>query len=70
MSIASSREYKQLLACKLPQPLIKVHLGYGEYYKDLRFRYMETNKLGKIQNIEETTYENFEISKFKLKKRR
>lgn len=67
LNIASSREYKQLLACKLPQPLIKVHLGYCEYYKDLRFRYMETNKLAKIENIEETTYENYELAKFKLK---
>ncbi|SEO05715.1 hypothetical protein [Paenibacillus sp. OK076] len=66
LSIANSREYKQLLACNLPQPLIKIHLGYGEYYKDLRFRYMETNKLANIENIEETTYENYIISKHKL----
>ncbi|MBX4147276.1 hypothetical protein [Paenibacillus lautus] len=68
LRIASSREYKQLVACKLPDSLIKIHLGYGEYYKNLRYKYMETNKLGKIDNIEETTYENYETVKFRLQK--
>lgn len=68
LAIASSREYKQLQACKLSQSLIKLHLGYGEYYKDLRLKYMETNKLGKIEDIEETTHENFENAKFKLQR--
>lgn len=67
LMIAASREYKQLLTCKLPQVLLKQHLGFGAYYENLRYMYMETNKLGKIQNIEETTYENFENAKFNLK---
>ncbi len=68
LSISKSREYKQLLACELPQPIIKTHLGYGEYYKELRFKYMELNKISKIENIEETTHENFEMVKFELQK--
>lgn len=68
LSISNSREYKQLLACELPHPIIKTHLGYGEYYKELRFKYMELNKISKIENIEETTHENFEMVKFELQK--
>ncbi|MFD3274457.1 hypothetical protein ACE3MS_30650 [Paenibacillus dendritiformis] len=68
LKIAGSREYKQLLACKLNKVLLEHHLGYGVYYKDLRFRYMETNKLGIIENIEQTTYENFENVKFMLQR--
>ncbi|MFP7335058.1 hypothetical protein SFC23_17060 [Shouchella clausii] len=68
LKIAESREYKQLLACKLNKVLLEHHLGYGVYYKDLRFRYMETNKLGTIENIEQTTYENFENVKFMLQR--
>ncbi|WP_456364943.1 hypothetical protein [Priestia aryabhattai] len=67
--VANSREYKQLLACKLPSVLLKHHLGFGAYYESLRFMYMESNKVGKIQDIEETTYENFESAKFSLKMR-
>ncbi|MGG3926525.1 hypothetical protein ABET51_11060 [Metabacillus fastidiosus] len=65
--VANSREYKQLLACRLPKLLLKQHLGFGAYYESLRYMYMESNRLGKIQNIEETTYENFENAKFSLK---
>lgn len=68
LKIAESREYKQLLSCKLNKVLLEQHLGYGVYYKDLRFRYMETNKLGIIENIEQTTYENFEGVKFTLQR--
>lgn len=68
LKIAGSREYKQLLACKLNKVLLEQHLVYGVYYKDLRYRYMETNKLGTIENIEQTTYENFENVRFMLKR--
>jgi hypothetical protein len=68
LKVASSREYKQLLACKLPERLLEQHLVFGEYYKNLRYLYMESNKLGKIENIEATTYENFESVKFSLQK--
>lgn len=66
LKVANSREYKQLLACNLPPVLLKQHLGFCAYYENLRYLYMESNKLEKIQNIEETTYENFESAKFNL----
>lgn len=68
LKIAESREYKQLLSCGLNRILLEHHLRYGMYYKDLRFRYMETNKLGTIENIEQTTYDNFEGVKFMLQR--
>ncbi|TDL70017.1 hypothetical protein E2R58_12905 [Paenibacillus amylolyticus] len=68
LSISKSREYKQLLACELPQHIIKTHLGYGEYYKELRFKYMELNRISNIENIEEMTHENFEMVKLELQK--
>ncbi len=68
--ISGSREYKQLVACELPELLIKQHLIYGMYYENTVLKYMETNKLSKIEEIEETTYENFENVKFKLQKKK
>ncbi|MCP3028768.1 hypothetical protein [Halobacillus sp. A5] len=69
LKIAQSREFKQLKACELPDFLLKQHLGYCAYYESLRYSYMESNKLSKIENIEETTYENFESAKHNLKRR-
>ncbi|SDQ27008.1 hypothetical protein [Virgibacillus salinus] len=66
LEVANSREYKQLLACKMPSFLVEQHLGVCSYYENLRYLYMESNKLGKIKDIEETTYENFETAKFQL----
>ncbi|WP_442603609.1 hypothetical protein [Paenibacillus sp. KN14-4R] len=64
--ISHSRQYKQLMACGLPQNLIKDHLIFNEYYRQLRLNYMEANKVGKVGDIEETTFENFENAKFSL----
>ncbi len=66
LKIAKSREYKQLLACKMPQKLIEMHLQYRNYYQDVCYKYLELNKTSIIQDIEETTYENFENVKFIL----
>lgn len=66
LSIANSREYKQLLVCELPPSLIEMHLIYKAYYEYLRFSYLETNKQSNIKNIEELSYENFENVKYKL----
>lgn len=66
LEVANSREYKQLVACKLPQYLIEQHLVFCGYYENLRFSYMEVNRISKIQDIEETTYENFQNVKFGL----
>ncbi|SDL24772.1 hypothetical protein [Natronincola ferrireducens] len=68
LHIANSREYQQLVACELPQNLIEQHLGFSGYYESLKFSYMETNKICKIKDIEETTYENFENVKFSLQR--
>lgn len=66
LKIAQSREYRQLLACKMPRYLIERHLQYSSYYKNIYYKYLEINKTRKIQEIEETTYENFEDAKYKL----
>ena len=66
LKIAQSREYRQLLACKMPRHLIERHLQYCSYYKNIYYKYLEINKTRKIQEIEETTYENFEDAKYKL----
>ncbi|WP_071642290.1 MULTISPECIES: hypothetical protein [Paenibacillus] len=68
MNLSNSREYKQLLACELNTRLLEQHLTYCAYYNNLRFSYMESNKIGKIEDIEVTTYENFEDSKFRLQR--
>lgn len=66
--VSGSREYRQLVACQLSESLIKQHLLYGMYYENTLHKYMETNKISKIEEIEETTYENFEYVKFRLQK--
>lgn len=66
--ISKLREYKQLVACKLPENLLKQHLTYKNYYENILFKYMETNRSSRIEEIEETTFENFENVKFRLQK--
>lgn len=66
LKIAQSREYKQLLACKMPQKLIEMHLQYGSYYQNVCYKYLELNKISKIRDIEVTTFDNFENVKFML----
>ena len=66
LKIAQSREYKQLLACKMPQKLIETHLQYGSYYQNVCYKYLELNKISKIRDIEVTTFDNFENVKFML----
>lgn len=69
LQVAKSREYRQLVACELPQKLIETHLTYGSYYQNICYRYKEMNKVSKIRDIEETTYENFENTKFILQRK-
>lgn len=66
LKIAKSREYKQLLACKLPQKLIETNLLYGSYYQSMLYKYLELNKASRINDLEETAFENFENVKFRL----
>ena len=58
--ISKLREYQQLVACNLPDNLLKQHLTFKGYYENTRYRYMESNKQSRIEEIEETTFENFE----------
>ena len=68
LGVSSSREYKQLISCDLSDYLIEQHLMYCGYYQNLRMSYLETNRLDKVEDIEETTFENFQNVKFKLQR--
>ncbi|WP_208328191.1 hypothetical protein [Bacillus cereus] len=58
-SILHSREYLQLLKCNLTEKRIEEHLIYQQYYESIKYRLLEDNKLSVVENIENTTYENF-----------
>ena len=64
--IVTSREYKQLCACSLEENRLAIHLLYKEYYADLRYRYLEFYKENEIEQIEDTTYDNFCTAKESL----
>ncbi|MDU7252864.1 MAG: hypothetical protein E6274_11105 [Clostridium sp.] len=66
LEVCRLREYKQLVACKLPINLIEQNLNFANYYRNSYYSYMELNNIGRIRDIEETTYENFENAKFFL----
>lgn len=66
--LSSSREFIQLQSCGLTDSLIKQHLLFGMYYYVTSLKYMENNRAKRIEEIEETTFENFENIKFALKK--
>ncbi|MDO4924255.1 MAG: hypothetical protein Q3980_01165 [Turicibacter sp.] len=63
----NSREYYQLQACNLTPRLIDKHLQYKFYYEYLRYLYLENNKVPRVDDIEDTTYDNFDFSKMVLK---
>ncbi len=65
--LAVSREYIQLKSCNLPDNLIKQNLLYGMYYYATSLKYMENDRISRIDDIEETTFESFERIKFNLK---
>ncbi|MCR6856276.1 hypothetical protein P5G86_22045 [Paenibacillus jamilae] len=58
-SILHSREYLQLLKCNLSEKRIEEHLIYQQYYESIKYRLLEDNKLNVVENIENTTYDNF-----------
>ncbi len=66
LQVAKSREYKQLSACGISGNLIVTQLLHRSYYQYISYCYKELNKLTKISDIEETTYENYERVKCKL----
>lgn len=43
-----------------------MHLQYGSYYQNVCYKYLELNKINRIRDIEETTFENFENAKYML----
>lgn len=64
--LSNSREYMQLRSCELSDQLINQQLLYCMYYYETSLMYMENNRVNKIEDIEETTFENFERAKFHL----
>lgn len=64
--ISTSREFLQLKSCKLPENAIKRHLSYGLYYHATSIKYLENNRTKKVEDILETTFENFEDAKLEL----
>ena len=56
LKIAQSREYKQLLACKMPQKLIETHLQYSSYYQNVCYKVF-----GIKQNKQDTRYRSNNI---------
>jgi|SRR5690625_1528128 len=64
--LSTSREFMQLKSCGLPDHLLKQNLLYGMYYYETALKYMENNRVNKIEEIEETTFEGFQNVKFDL----
>lgn len=68
LSISNLRQYKQLKSCELTIPLIETNLTYGFYYEHFRFTNSELNKVIKIENVENTAFDNYNAEKFDLQK--
>lgn len=66
LMISNSREYFQLTRCKLPKDLIIDNLCRETFYKNFKYRNLESGKYSIINNIEETSYYNFKMIKTKL----
>lgn len=64
--IYSSREFVQLKACNSAECFIKRHLSYSMYYYATASKYMENNRIKKVEDILETTFGNFEDAKLDL----
>lgn len=63
LGITGSREYKQLKACELSQTRIEEHLVYCQYYQNLRMNYLSNRQSSKVENLETTTFCNYEDSR-------
>lgn len=66
LEIVNSRECIQLNACNLSRQNVEQHLMYKLYYEFLKCSYMENNKVQRIDDIENTTYENYDFLKVVL----
>ena len=65
-TISQSRQYLQLKTCKLPDMVVKEQLIFEEYYNAYKLRCLENLKFNNVENIECTTYFNFEMTKSNL----
>lgn len=65
-AISKSRQYIQLKKCAISDSLIKEQLIFEEYYNAFKLRCLENLKSNNVENIEHTTYFNFEITKSNL----
>lgn len=64
--IAKSRQYLQLTKCSIGEQAIKEQLIFEEYYNSYKLRCLEDLKQNKIDDIEITTYDNFDSVKSNL----
>lgn len=69
IDIANSREYKQLLYCEVPENIIRRYLLHGQYYRKVRSTYIDVCMESKCGDIENTAFENYEITKYDLQDR-
>ncbi|AVQ37749.1 hypothetical protein C7M56_03245 [Clostridium botulinum] len=63
LDVVNSRECIQLNSCNLSKRNVETHLMYKLYYEFLKCSYMENNKVQRIEDIEDTTYDNYDFSK-------
>ena len=63
LDMVNSRECIQLNSCNLSRRNIENHLMYKLYYESLKHSYMENNKVQRIDDIEDTTYDNYDFSR-------
>lgn len=56
---AKTREYIQLMYCKLSEKNIQTHLGYRQYYQQYRMMNLGNGRADLLDNIELTSAENF-----------
>lgn len=69
ISIANSREYKQLEYCSVSEKLMRRHLLHEQYYRKIRSNYIDLCMESKCGDIENTAFENFESVKDDLQDR-
>lgn len=66
--IRNLREVQQLIHCKLGDNGIVRRMHRCNYYYDYKYQLKEQGKLSKIDDIEETTFDNFEDTKESLER--
>lgn len=52
------REYRQLVACELPVPQIIAHIGWEQYYANIRQHYLSDARGDRITTTEDVAYYN------------